>query len=105
MHSPARLMRCLLSAFMAVLKPRPGTSPTMAEAGTRQSFRYTSPTGEPCWPILRSAGPVLRPGVPRSIKKALMPCAPGVSGSVRAKTVNRSASGALVIKHLLPLST
>ncbi|MNV60402.1 hypothetical protein D3C71_1528630 [compost metagenome] len=45
------------------------------------------------------------PGVPRSTMKAEMPRAPGASGSVRAMTVNRPASGAFVMKHFSPFST
>ncbi|KAG1426907.1 hypothetical protein G6F57_023287 [Rhizopus arrhizus] len=49
--------------------------------------------------------PVDSPGVPRSTMKAEIPLAPGASGSVRAMTVNRPASGALVMKHFSPFNT
>lgn len=45
------------------------------------------------------------PGVPASTKNALTPRGPGVSGAVRAITVNSPASGALVTNRLVPLST
>ena len=45
------------------------------------------------------------PGISAGTIKAETPSAPGLSGSVRAKTVNRPARTALVMKRLVPLIT
>src|SRR5258708_2683375 len=101
----AMWMRPRSSTFIAVLKPCPSRPPSSAAAGTRQSSKMTSQVWAPRCPILRSGGPSLRPGLGASTRKAEMPPAPLFSGSVRAITVNRDASGALVMKRLVPFST
>ena len=45
------------------------------------------------------------PGVFASTMNALMPAAPFCCGSVRAINVNTPASGALVMKRLVPSTT
>ena len=54
-------------------------------------------------PIFRSCAPNVNPAVPFSTRKAVMPFDPA-SGSTVAKTRYRSASGALLIQTLDPVS-
>ena len=96
-HTAAMLSRARSSTFIAVLKPCPSTPPISALAGTRTSCRITSEVCEPRWPILRSGGAVVRPGVSRSTMNALTPAAPFFEASVRAISVKIDASGALVM--------
>ena len=51
----------------------------------------------PDWPIFLSLGPTVTPAAERSTTKLEMPRPPFCSGSVRAKTMKTSASGALVM--------
>ena len=55
-------------------------------------------------PSLSSFLPTAKPGKPRSIRKAVMPRYPA-SGFALANTMNMSASLALVIQSLRPVST
>ena len=55
-------------------------------------------------PSLRSFGPTSKPGSSACTTNAEMPLAP-LSGSVTAMTVYQRDSPALVIQHLVPLST
>ena len=80
--------------------PCPGP-PSRAEAGTKQSSTKTSAMGEVRRPSLSNGLPTSRPGVPASTRNALMPNGPMPSPS-RAKTMSRSATGALVMKVLRP---
>ncbi len=89
---------------MAMRKPSPSL-PSRFSTGTGQLSKITSAVCAPRWPILRSGGPIERPGVPASTMKALMPAAPEPSGPVRASTVKTPASGALVMNRLVPFST
>ena len=52
-------------------------------------------------PSLSSGGPTLKPGASVGTRKALIPRLRWV-GSVEAKTIARSATGALVMKFLVP---
>ncbi len=63
----------------------------------------TSLIGEVRSPIVSSGSPTVRPGVERSARKVLSPNAPGLP--VRTYSRKRSATGALVMNSLPPLST
>ena len=69
----------------------------MLLAGTRQSFRNTSPIGAPSWPILGVDADVVMPGVPRGTTNAVMPSLLRLVSSVFANTVMTSAIGASVM--------
>ncbi len=97
--------RPLSNTFIAVRKPTPSLPPIRLAAGTRQSSNTTSQVCAPRWPIFLSILPSDRPGAPRSTMNAEMPRAPSIEESVRAITVKMPASGALVMKRLVPFST
>ena len=98
-------MRPLSSTFIAVLKPRPSTPPITLAAGTRTPSKITSQVWAPFCPILRSILPSEIPAVFAPTMNAVMPAAPFCAGSVRAISVNIPASGALVMKRLVPSIT
>lgn len=73
------------------------SSPTMLAAGTFTSSKYSVLVGEPFTPILRSAGPISKPGMPRSRMNAVTPL------SVFAVMTKVSATTPLVLKALEPV--
>ena len=91
-------MRPPSSAIIAIRKP-PFSSPSSADAGTRQPSNVRLTVFEPRMPILSSALPIVSPGVPPSTRKHEMPRVPGsVSRSpVRAHTTITPACAPLVI--------
>ena len=91
------------SVASAVLNPVPG-SPMIRSPGIRQFSKWISRVGEPLMPSLRSLVPTTKPGSSLCTTNAEMPLAP-LSGSVTAITVYQLDMPALVIQHLVPLST
>ncbi len=85
------------SVLMATRKPPP-TSPTTSSGPTGTPSKVSVPTG---WGASISSGSPPRPGRSPGTRKAVTPAARG-PGPVRAKTVQRSASGALEIQHFSP---
>src|SRR3954447_21792865 len=71
----------------------------MLLAGTLQSCRWISAVGDDRQPILSSSRPTTKPGVVVSTQKAVGPL------SVRARTLQTSAIGPLVMKIFVPLRT
>src|SRR5688572_12517544 len=71
----------------------------MLLAGTRQSCRWISAVGLLRQPILSSSRPTTNPGVFVSTQNAVGPL------SVRARTLQTSAIGPLVMKIFVPLRT
>ena len=88
---------------MAMRKPWP-SRPRRSSTGTKQSWKISSVVLEARIPILFSALPMVKPGVPLRTMKAVRPRTLGVL-RVLAKTTNTSAKAPLVIKHLVPLRT
>jgi hypothetical protein len=76
----------------------------MFSAGTRASSKKISAVLEARCPILSSTLPMETPRVALGTTKALSPRGP-FSGAALAKTTKRSATPALVMKHLDPLMT
>ena len=76
----------------------------MFSSGTTQSWNTSSQVFEPRMPSLSSFCAVEKPGMPFSIRNAVMPFGPACA-SVFAYTTSTSASGPLVIHILLPFST
>ena len=93
--------RPLSRADIATVNPMP-SSPSRFAAGTRTPSSTSSAVHEPWRPIFSSGFPALRPGHPPSTRKALTPLVPS---PVRAMTMYRSASPALVMNALEPSST
>ena len=91
------------SVAIAVLNPVPG-SPMIRLPGIRQFSKWISRVGEPLMPSLRSLVPTTNPGSSACTTNAEMPL-DRLSGSVTAITVYQLETPALVIQHLVPLST
>lgn len=77
----------------------------MASLGTRTPSKIKFPVDEPRIPSLSSFAPKENPGLSVGTMKALMALEPGNERSVVANTTAQSASWALVIQALVPLST
>ena len=81
-------------------------SPTSASAGRGRRSKKTSAVQAPDWPIFLSCGADGDArACPTRRRTPRCPRLPSALGSVRAKTMNRSASGALVMNRLAPLIT
>ena len=104
-QTAAMCRRPLSSTFIAVLKPTPSRPPIRLAAGTRQSLEDHVAGVRALLAHLAVGLPIESPGVPRSTTKAEIAAAPVAVGSVRAMTVKMPASGALVMKRLVPFST
>ena len=72
---------------------------------TRTESKYTSEVQAPSWPIFASFGPTVTPGVSAGTRNTAMPGPFSSAGRVRAKTTNRSANGAFVMKRFWPSIT
>ena len=96
-------MRPASSVPSAILNPCP-TSPSRWAAGTRQRSKRSSAVSEARMPSLSSVLTTVKPGVPFSTRKALMPRCPAAR-SVCAKTRAAPASRPLVTKIFRPSST
>jgi len=92
---------------MAVLKPCPimGSPPITLSTGTRQSSKISSQVRLPRNPILCSMLPTLKPGVPFSSAKAVIPPRLLFDLSLTASTVEMLATSPFVMKCLSPLMT
>src|SRR5580704_5712610 len=96
MRPPSRMRRLSMN-------PSPSL-PQSWEFGRRQLVQITSPVGEQRIPSLFSFLPVRKPGVPFSMMNAEIPWEEPAR-SVTAITTSTSATCALVVNVLLPLST
>ncbi len=72
---------------------------------TRTSVKFTSEVQAPSWPIFASFTPISTPGVFAGTRNTAMPGPSASAGRVRANTMNRSATGALVMYCLRPVIT
>ena len=89
--------------FIAWIKPSP-TAPSRLASGMRQSWKIISAVSLARIPSLFSFLPALKPLVPRSTAKAVIPCLSPFS-PVRAITTAMSPLLPWVMKFLVPLST
>ena len=81
--------RVMSSVRIAILNPSP-SSPSRCSTGTAQSVKWSATVGEQRMPIFFSFLPTENPGMPFSMRKAVMPLARW-SGSTVVKTVITSA--------------
>jgi hypothetical protein len=81
--------RVMSSVRIAILKPSP-SSPSRCPTGTAQSVKWSATVGEQRMPIFFSFLPTEKPGVPLSMRNAVMPRA-RLPGSTVVKTVSTSA--------------
>ncbi len=89
--------------FIAILKPCP-SSPSRHDAGTRQPSNRNSAVSDARIPSLSSVLTTVKPGVPLSTRKALIPRGP-FALPVWAKTRAAAASRPLLTKIFRPSST
>src|SRR6266851_5188249 len=95
-------MRPPSMVVMAILNPSP-SSPSRLDAGTRQPSNRNSAVSDARMPSFSSVLTTVKPGVPFSTRKALMPRGPFVR-SVWAKTRAAYASRPLLTKIFRPSS-
>ena len=98
----AMWMRPRAREVIAARYPDSSSPPTRAVAGTRTPRKSTSAVHAPSCPIFLSLGPTLTPGASAGTRNTAIPVPLWSAGRVRANTMNRSASGALVMKRLVP---
>src|SRR6202161_4838849 len=90
---------------IAARYPMSSLPPIRAPAATRTSVKRTSAVQAPSCPILASLAPTSTPGASAGTRKTAMPGPASSAGRVRAKTTNRSATGALVMNRFSPVIT
>ena len=90
------------SVFMATLKPPP-SSPRRFSRGTRRSVKASCAEWAPRMPIFSSTRTTSQPGHAVSTMKAARLLLPRL-GLSEARTIASCASGALVMKFLVPFS-
>ena len=102
-HCAAMGMRLALNTCIVSRKPSP-SAPRRFPSGTLHSSNTSSAVDEARMPILPCCGLMVNPGVSRETTSASIPRVLRLTSWV-ARTTKTSASAALVVNSLVPLST